>query len=631
MPSTFLSATGRVLRRLWWLIDVSRRALLNLLLLLLLGGLVWGLLRGGPPALQPKTTLVLDLAGRITEQRAGAGRSTALARLQGQESEGVRLRDLLAVLDAAGRDEKITQALLVLDSFEGAGLPALHEVGAALERFRATGKPVYAWSAGYDQRQYYLAAHANEVWLHPMGQVLVEGYGRYRSYYKDLLDRVGVMANVVRAGTFKNAYETFSANGPSPQTQASDNALYTALWGSWVTEVERARKLPADSIAKAIDSLPASLVAVGGDGARWAVEHQWVDALKTRDEMRATLGERGAKDDANKTFRQVHWAEYLGRVPPTPVGDAVGVIVAEGGISDGNAPPGSIGGRSTGELIRKAREDDKIKALVLRVNSPGGSAFGSELVRRELELTRKAGKPVVVSMGDVAASGGYWISTSADEIIADEATITGSIGVIAMLPTAQGALEKLGVHTEGTATTWLAGAYDPRRAFDPRFAQFVQASIDHAYREFITRAAAARKTTPEKIDAVGQGRVWSGKDALERGLVDRLGSLGDALASAAKRAKLDGSYGVQYVEAEPGRLDRLLQRLGVDLGDVGARLLGPDAATLSDLRAAALALGIVAPASADLLQDMRWLVDLTVARPGGRPFAAVTHCLCSPP
>jgi protease-4 len=234
-------------------------------------------------------------------------------------------------------------------------------------------------------------------------------------------------------------------------------------------------------------------------------------------------------------------------------------------------------------------------------------------------------------MGDVAASGGYWISTSADEIIADEATITGSIGVIAMLPTAQGALEKLGVHTEGTATTWLAGAYDPRRAFDPRFAQFVQASIDHAYREFITRAAAARKTTPEKIDAVGQGRVWSGKDALERGLVDRLGSLGDALASAAKRAKLDGSYGVQYVEAEPGRLDRLLQRLGVDLGDVGARLLGPDAATLSDLRAAALALGIVAPASADLLQDMRWLVDLTVARPGGRPFAAVTHCLCSPP
>jgi protease-4 len=442
---------------------------------------------------------------------------------------------------------------------------------------------------------------------------------------------------VVRAGSFKNAFETYSANGPSPETQASDAALYGALWDAWTSEVERVRKLPPASIARDIESLPASLVATGGDAARWAVDRKWVDALKTRDEMRATMVERGARDEANKTFRQVHWTEYLGRVPASTGNDAVGVIVAEGSIGDGNAPPGSIGGRSTGELIRKAREDDKIKALVLRVNSPGGSAFGSELVRRELELTRKAGKPVVVSMGDVAASGGYWIATASDEIIADGATITGSIGVIAMLPTVQGAMDKLGVHTEGTATTWLAGAYDPRRAFDPRFAQLVQASIDRVYRDFTTRAAEARKTTPEKIDAVGQGRVWSGKDALAQGLVDRLGSYGDALASAAKRAKLPEGYRVQYVEAEPGRLDRLLQRLGVDAGDLGglrSALLGPSQTAASELHAAAVALGLAPPAAAAMLRDLGWLAGLQGSDPnngGGRPYAAVTHCLCTPP
>jgi protease-4 len=639
MPSSLLSATGRALRRAWWLLDVGRRALLNLLLLMVLASLAWALLRAGPPSLQDKTALVLDLSGHITEQRPGAGRSSALARLQGDPSDGIRLRDLLAVLDAAGRDPHITQALLALDGFAGAGLPTLKEVAAALERFKATGKPVYAWSPSFDQRQYLLAAHATQVWLHPMGEVSVEGYGRYRSYYKDLLDRVGVTANVVRAGTFKNAYESFAANAASPETQSSDGALYRALWGNWTHDVESARKLRPGSVAQAIDSLPASLVAAEGDGARWALEHRWVDALKTRDEMREALTASGARDDVEKTFRQIHWTAYLNQLKPNTGGDAVGVIVAEGSIGDGNAAPGNIGGRSTGELIRKAREDDKIKAVVLRVNSPGGSAFGSELVRRELELTRKL-KPVVVSMGDVAASGGYWIATASDEIIADEATITGSIGVIAMLPTAQGTLDKLGVHTDGVTTTWLAGAHDPRRSLDPRFAQLVQASIDHVYRDFIVRAAQARKTSPEKIDAVGQGRVWSGKDALANGLVDRLGSYGDALASAAQRAKLPEGYRVEFVEAAPGRLDRLLQGLGVDAdaqaritAGIAQRLGAADAPLqqLKQLQSAAIALGIAAPATSALLQDLGWLTELGDARAAGKPYTAVAHCLCSPP
>jgi protease-4 len=620
MISTLLSYLGRGLRGLWWLLDASRRALLNLLLLAIVLALAWALLRSGPPSLQPKTALVLDLSGRIAEQRSAGTRDSAIKKLRGQDSGETRLRDVLAVLDAAAKDENISHAVLMLDEFSAAGLPTLREVAAGIARFKAAGKPVIAWGSDYDQRQYYLAAHASEVWLHPMGNVQVEGYGRYRSYYKDLLDKVGVSANVLRAGKFKNAAETFAANAPSAETLEADGALYGSLWASWTADVEKARKQPAGSVALAIESLPASLVAVGGDLARWAVERKWVDALKTRDEMRAALIERGAKDEKNKTFRQVSFEDYVARLKPKTDGDAVGVVVAEGEISDGQAGPGRIGGRSTAELIRKAREDEQIKALVLRVNSPGGSAFGSELVRRELELTRKAGKPVVVSMGDVAASGGYWISMAADEVIADEATITGSIGVVAVLPTLQGAMDKLGVHTGGVTTTWLGSGYDVRRDMDPRFSQLVQASIDHIYRNFTTLVATARKSTPEKIGEVAQGRVWVGKQALTHGLVDRLGSYGDALKAAATRAKLPEGYRVSYVEAQPGRLDRLMQGFGLTLGDVSG--------TPTDLQGALVALGLAAPLTTGVAQELGWLADVADKR---QAFAAVTHCLCTVP
>ena len=643
--SSFFSMLGRGLRGAWWALDITRRTLLNLLLLLVLVALAWALLRGGPPALQPKTALVLDLQGSITEQRAGSNRSSALKRLQGDDDEQTRLRDVLAVLDAAAKDPDITQALLLTDGLNSAGLPTLRELAAALERFKAAGKKVVAWGSSYDQRGYYLAAHANEVWLHPMGGLEVQGYGRLRSYYKDLFDKVGVTAHVIRAGQFKNAGETFSASGPSPQTLESDAALYGALWGTWTTGVEKARSLPAGSVMQAIDSLPDSLVAAGGDSAKWALERKFVTALKTRDEMRAALIESGAKADdradgngggkSAPTFRQVHWSDYLGRIKPEQGGDALGIVVAEGGISDGRAGPGRIGGLSTAELIRQAREDKQIKALVLRVNSPGGSAFGSELVRRELELTRAAGKPVVVSMGDVAASGGYWISTAADELLADPATITGSIGVVALLPTAEGAFDKAGVRAEGASTTWLGTAYDPRRGIDPRFRTLVQASVDHIYKDFITRVAVARKTTPEKIDAVAQGRVWAGQDALGLGLIDRLGGLGDAVQVAAARAKLTVGHRVVYVEAPPGRLDVWLQRFG--LAETAAPLLGlvdelrAGLGLQATVQAAATALPL-GPAAAGVAQDLAALAE-TIQPEGGRtgPQRALVHCLCRAP
>ena len=638
MSGLMASTPVRWLRRGWRVLDLTRRGIFNLLLLALLLAAVWWLIKPAHPALHAKTALVLDLQGQLVEQGTSVNlRDQALGLARNADTDHTRLRDVLAVLDAAAADPQITHALLLPENLSGASLPALREVAAALGRFKAAGKPVYAWGGSFNQAQYFLAAHASEVWLHPMGSVYVEGYGRQRAYYKDLFDKLGVSATVVRAGKYKSAAEGYVANGPSPETLEAEGALFNTLWSSYTTAVEKARKQPAGSVAAAIESLPASLQAAQGNAARWALDRKWVDALKTRDEMRQLLIDKGARDEEQKTFQQLHWADYLPRIKPGKIGDAVGVVVAQGAIVDGRTGLGSVGGESTADIIRKARDNDKIKALVLRVDSPGGSAFASELVRRELELTRKAGKPVVVSMAGLAASGGYWISMAADEVIADEATVTGSIGVVGVLPSAQGALEKLGVHTAGATTTWLAGQGDPRRALDPRFVQLMQSAVDGTYRDFTTLVAGARKSTPEKIHELAQGRVWSGKDALAHGLVDRLGNQADAVASALRLAKLPADTRLQYLEVEPGKLQRLLQGFGLsqwaaalgiaddDTGITDITRSGP--AQASTLHASLLATGLPWPVLQSLAQDLAGLLP----SPGQpQPFAVAAHCLCAP-
>jgi protease-4 len=601
---------------IWRFVDASRRAVINLLFLLIVALLLFAIFSGGPPLLREKTALVMELKGPLVEQRPGGLRDDLQRQAFGDGTPTTQLRDVLKVLDAAAKDDNIDRVVLVLDEFSASGLAALREVTAALDRFKAGGKQVVAWGSSYDQSQYFLASHASEVYLHPMGLVYLKGMGRYRSYYRDAFDRLGVSANVLRVGTYKNFGETYAENGPSKESLESESYLFNGLWSNYTESIEQARKLPAGSIMRGIDDLPQRIAAVGGDVAKLALQAKLVDGLKTRDELRAMLIERGAKDEQHKSFRQVSFEDYLSRQKAPLTGDAVGVVVAEGEIIDGAAPPGQVGGRSTADLIRRAREDDKIKAIVLRVNSPGGSAFASELVRRELEVTRAAGKPVVVSMGNVAASGGYWISMAADEVIADPATITGSIGVLAMLPTADKAMEKLSLHTGGVTTTWLAGAYDPRRPLDPRFAQIVQSGIEHVYADFTGRAAAARKTTPQKIDEVGQGRVWTGAQAKDRGLVDRLGSYGDALKSAAQRAKLSDGYRVVYVEREPGKLDRLLGMFGDSAAQASAKQL--------ELHGTA-ATGVPPAVARDALHELGWLSDIMDGR---KPFAVVAHCLC---
>jgi protease IV len=623
LPDALPSQKPSLFRRLLRVVNTSRLIVLNLIFLLVLAlvlaGIIGWLVRSGTPALKDNTALVLNLQGRLVEQRSGSLQDRIRSQASGQPDGQIQLRDVLAVLDAAAKDPKVSRALLLLDDFDGAGMAQQREVAAALDAFKASGKPVIAWGANYEQKQYYLAAHASEVLLHPMGAAYAEGFGRLRNYYRDAFDRLGVSANVIRVGKYKSFGEPYFANGPSKEALEQDAELYGALWSSWTGDVEKARKLPVGSFAKLIDGLPGSLQSVGGDMARLVLDAKLVDALQTRDQLRDRLIREGAEDKENHTFAQVSFDDYLRRLKPSTKGPAVGVIVAQGEISDGVAGPGAIGGLSTAALVRKARFDDDIKAIVLRVDSPGGSAFGSELVRRELELARAAGKPVVVSMGDVAASGGYWISMSSDEVIAEPNTITGSIGIFAILPTADGLMKKLSINTDGHGTTWLTNAYDPRRPFDPRFGEVIQAVINRGYAEFIGKAAAARKTTPEKINDVAQGRVWTGSQALQRGLVDRTGSYADALKSAAQRAKLDeGQYVVRYVEGERKPLEQLLS----SLTGAAVQAMGPQ------LARSWLPLGTPPAAVRDVQRDMLWLADLTK---GQKPFIGVVHCLCGAP
>jgi len=619
MSASSPGPTRRFFRGVWRVVDVSRRVVLNVLFLLILAIVVVALIKTGPAPIAEKTALVLRIDGTIGEQKTGTLRSTALDQLRGEALQKVQLRDVLAVLEAAATDDRITSLVIVLDELRPTGFSTLREVAAAIDRFKASGKKVVAWGSGYDQRQYYVAAHADEVYLHPLGMVYIAGFGNLHNYYKDALDKLGVTVNAIRVGTFKSAVEPFIANEPSEAAIEADKLLYGGLWQTYVDAVEKARKLAPGAIARGIDEAPQRLAAAGGDAAKMALTEKLVDGLKTRDELRALMIERGAKDDDENTFRQVAFDDYLAHVKPKLLGDAVGVVVAEGEIVDGQAPAGTVGGLSTANLIRKARDNKDIKAIILRVDSPGGSVLGSELVRRELEVTRAAGKPVVVSMGNVAASGGYWISTASDEIFADAATITGSIGVFALLPSADKTLAKLGIHPAGVGTTWRFNADDPRLPLDPRLAELVQKHVDHTYVDFTTKVAAARKTTPDKIDAVAQGRVWTGTQAKERGLVDTIGMFGDAIRSAAKRANLGDKPRVVYIEREPGKFAQLLAMVNTQVAAaVGAEI---------DARVGS-ALGVAPAALRSATRDLGWVSDIVEHR---KPFAAVVHCFCGEP
>lgn len=556
----FLRVFGRGL-------NMVRLVILNVVfftLLFLLSLLVLGVMAGrhAGAAIESDTVLVIKPEGRLVEQFSVAPLQRVLAGLSGNEPKEVQLRDLIGAIDAAAKDKRITRILLLPDELQASGFAALREVGAALDRFRATGKPVIAWGVNLDQGQYYLAAHADRLLIDPQGGVMITGLANYRLFYKDLLDKLGVQVHLFRVGQFKSAAEPYILDHASPESKEADSYWMGGLWDGYIDTVAGLRKIKPGELRDDINQLPERIDSTHGDLAQLALDEHLVDGLATEADVQAMMRREGVPaGDKGDGFRAVGLARYAAQHPQDGgqlFAPGVSIVVAEGEISGGKQPQGSIGGESTAALIRAARQDKKTKALVLRVNSPGGEVFAAEQIRREVELTRKAGIPVVVSMGDVAASGGYWISMNANRIFAEPNTITGSIGIFGMYYSIPDTLAKLGVQSDGVATGPMAGAFDITRPLDPRVGTVIQAMINRGYHDFVSGVAKARGKDYDAIDAIAQGRVWTGKQALDRGLVDQLGGLDAAVAYAAKQARLGKDYPVRYVEQPLGGFEHFL-------------------------------------------------------------------------
>ncbi|MEO7478477.1 MAG: signal peptide peptidase SppA, partial [Lysobacteraceae bacterium] len=513
----------RFFRGIWRGLNFSRMLVFNTLFVFVVLVFLVALL-SSKPVMGDHTTLVIAPDATIVEQYSVDPGTMAVARAFGQHSKEVQLRDLLRALDAAKTDKRIDRVVIRPDMIAAGGMAQLREVARALHEVRTSGKEVIAYADNLDQMGYLLAAEANTVYLHPSGSLMLEGLGRYRAYYREgLQDKLGVDVHLFRVGEYKSAAEPYILDAASPESKEADLFWMNDLWQRYLADVGRARGIDPAKLATDIDNLPAGLKAADGDLAQWALNEHLVDALKTSDQVESILEKNGAMDDKLHSFRQIDLDSYLARFGPdlsTLGADKVAVVVAEGEISSGQQPPGKVGGDSTAQLIENARNDDHVKALVLRVDSPGGEVFPSEQIRRQIELTRAAGIPVVVSMGNVAASGGYWISMNANTIYADPSTISGSIGIYGLVMSVPRVLEKIGVHSDGVGTTRWAGAFDPTRALDPAVGELIQSTINHGYAQFIGNVARARGRTPDQIDTIARGRVWSGAQAKERGLVD---------------------------------------------------------------------------------------------------------------
>ena len=615
---------------LWDVMNFTRRLILNLLffglLFLMLIVLLVAMGKGASSVkvLQDRTALVIAPEGRLVEQYSTDPVSRALAKAMGERNAGeIQLRDLVRAIEAARDDKKIERVVLNLDRLQPSGFASMREVAGALQDLRAAGKQVVAFSENMGQSQYLLAAQADEVYLDPMGGLLLEGLGRYRQYFRTgLQEKLGVDVHLFKVGEYKSAAEPYVLDAASPQAKEADLFWMNDVWQRYLGDIAKARKLDAAQLAAGIDTLPEGVAAAGGDLARFALQQKLVDGLKTREEVDALLTERGVADgDADGGYRQIALGDYLtqldARRSPLDKRPQVAVVVAEGEIAGGDLPAGRVGGISTSALLRDARDDDDVKAVVLRVDSPGGEVFASEQIRREVEALKAAGKPVVVSMGDLAASGGYWISMNADRIYADESTITGSIGIFGMIPNFARSLDKIGVHTDGVGTTRFAGAFDVTRPMDPAVGRVIQSVIDKGYADFTGKVAQARDRSVEAIDEVARGRVWSGAQAKERGLVDEFGGLKAAVADAASRAKLgeEGKYRVRYIEKAATPFAQFMT------GFAGSRM---GAWMLSDSGMARMLLARTMP---EMDAQLRFVEDAVKDR-NGAPVKALAYCFC---
>lgn len=557
---------AKLFKGLWAGINFSRRLVLNFLFVLLVILFIVSITSDDNEINVADTSVLrLNLNGPIVEEKVYVDPIESAindATQSNDEPAEILLDDIINVIDQATEDKRISVILLDLQKMPSAHLNKLKQITLALERFKASGKKVIASGYYYSQAQYYIAAHADEISMHPYGGVEIQGFGMYPLYFKDALEKLGITQHIFRVGTFKSAVEPFIRNDMSDAAKEANNVWLGALWKEYKQDVAAVRPFDEANFDETMDVFLAKMQAVNGDSGKYALEHQWVDSLKTNQQVRQQLITLVGTEETGKTFNQVSFKEYLSLVKSpiefdNPMTEKVAVVVARGTISDGERKAGEIGGDSTAALLRKARLDDKVKAVVLRIDSGGGSMFASEVIRAEVLALKAAGKPVVASMSSVAASGGYWIASAANEIWAAPSTITGSIGVFGNFMTFENTMAKLGVYSDGVATTEMAGL-SIARPLNEKMAQVIQLSVEDAYQRFLEVVGEARNMTPEQVDSIAQGRVWIASQAQELGLVDKLGNKQDAIKAAAELAKLD-FYEVKTIKQSLSAEEKLMQ------------------------------------------------------------------------
>ncbi|MFO2449530.1 signal peptide peptidase SppA [Salmonella enterica] len=549
----------------WRVLNFVREMVLNLffIFLVLVGVGIWMQIGNGSNSEQTaRGALLLDISGVIVDKPSTNHRLGALGRqLFGASSDRLQENSLFDIVNAirqAKDDRNITGIVLDLKNFTGADQPSMRYIGKALREFRDSGKPIFAVGENYSQGQYYLASFANKIRLSPQGQVDLHGFATNGLYYKTLLDKLKVSTHVFRVGTYKSAVEPFIRDDMSPAAREADSRWIGELWQNYLHTVSANRQISPQQLFPGAQAIIDGLTSVGGDTAKYALDHKLVDALASSADVEKALTKQFGWSKTENNYRAISYYDYSLKTP-ADTGGTIAVIFANGAIMDGEETPGNVGGDTTASQIRDARLDPKVKAIVLRVNSPGGSVNASEVIRAELAAAKAAGKPVVVSMGGMAASGGYWISTPANYIVASPSTLTGSIGIFGVINTVENSLSSIGVHSDGVSTSPLADI-SMTKALSPEVQQMMQLSIEYGYKRFITLVADARKRTPEQIDKIAQGHVWTGEDAKANGLVDSLGDFDDAVAKAAELAKLK-QWHLDYYQDEPTVLDMVMDSM----------------------------------------------------------------------
>ncbi|MCL1142532.1 signal peptide peptidase SppA [Shewanella gaetbuli] len=556
---------NRLFKLLWNTVNTIRKIIVNLFFFGFLAIIIVAIATSDEEiTIENQTALVLDLSGHIVDQKRYVDPFEAILSQNSQDNPDaeILLSDVLYVIENAAQDTRINALILNLSNLRSAGISKMTAIGDALNMFKQTGKQVIAMENSYNQNQYFLASYADQIYLNNQGMVSLDGLSRYRLFYKSALEKLKINTHVFRVGTFKSAVEPFIRDDMSEEDKAASNQLLADLWQSYSTIVADNRSIQPNQLVLDTDTYLAELNKADGDSAKMAMNLNWVDELLSAEQFRLAMIDLVGQDKDGKSFKKIHFADYLALSAPLPTfveTETIGIVVAKGNILNGTQPAGQIGGETTSEYLRRARLNDNIKAVVLRVDSPGGSAFASEQIRQEVLALKEAGKPVVVSMGSLAASGGYWISASANHIYATPTTLTGSIGIFGMFATFEDALTHLGINSDGVATSDWAGL-SVTRSLSPNVKAVIQRHIERGYHEFISLVATERGMTLEQVDSIAQGRVWTGSRALELGLVDELGDMDEAISKAAELANLD-KFDTKIIEQELSTEQLFIQQM----------------------------------------------------------------------